>query len=301
MTLKDVKDSLLKNGAKLPITIEIEGMVSYCRIAKRVEGEELEKKNKERISKGWQPYSKPVYQLTLLNPTVLDDGRTDTNDAKNFLYQKISRTTDESGQSVTKFYAESKSSFAPSIVYGPQAGALAGRAISDRDNPLERELANGLHVTVGIKIFNANTGVKVGSGIDYVIVNEPQVRYYENTGGLQAALARRGVTYQGVQAEAPAVPENNSAMPQGGGWNPQDAQQSQSNGAFNGNAMNPPQENALGYNPGQAAGPFGNPAPASSAVGAEPAQKETAMPFGNNQLGGLTPPPQAGIKYNPQG
>ena len=304
MQLVEVKKSLAQNGVSLPVTIQITGTLSYCRIARRIEGEELEKRNKERAAKGWTQYNRPYYTLTLDNPTIVNDQKPETNDAKNYLFQKISNKPNTQGVVTPKFFAESKSQFAPNVVYGAAAGEKAGTAISDRDNPLERELANGLNVTIGMKFYKASQGVGIGCGVDYVIVNEPEVRYYESHSALDEALAAQGVIYKGMQnpsqgqTVAPAAQPQNSwngqaqaqPQPQPQPQQPAQPQNFQQTGSY--------QPGALGNAAqGQTGGPFTG---AMNTPIDDAAQKQTAMPFGNAPSNNLTPGAGVGVQYTPQ-
>lgn len=171
-----------------PITVNIQGEVSFSHISKMYEGEELIAANKRTQEHGGRPSNKPYCTITLDNPRILNP-ETLPPDVVMIMQERFKPAK---GTNVIKYYATSKSPNLPPVAYSVYAGAeLAGRGIADKLHPLEHELDTGLTVTVGARIFD--TPVGVGVGIDYVLVDEP-VRYYEPN-SLAEVLASQGVLY----------------------------------------------------------------------------------------------------------
>ena len=255
--LKDVKAQ-----CQLPFTVELRGKVSYSHITRKIEGEELAKENARRAQKGIAPTDTPYYAFNIQNPEILNS---DTNPVPpivvQYLNEKIKSRIDPNTQvSSRTYFGTSKSKFAPSVAYSVLAGQnLAGVGIADNNAPLEKELANGLDVTIGLRFYAVSKGIGAGVNVDYVLVNEP-VRFYEGNNSIVTALQNQGVVYQ-----APAPTEQAQAQPQTAqhtddavqpqtaspmGQQPQNVQAQQSNMPFNANA------NMM--NNQQAATPFGN-------------------------------------------
>lgn len=177
-----------------PITVNIQGEVSFSHISKMYEGEELIAANKRAQEHGGRPSSRPYCTLTLDNPRILSP-ETLPPDVVMIMQQRFkpAKTTN-----VVKYYATSKSPNLPPVAYSVYAGAgLAGQGIADKAHPLAHELDTGLTVTVGVKIFDTAAGV--GAGIDYVLIDEP-IRYYESN-AIADALASQGVTYVAPDAD----------------------------------------------------------------------------------------------------
>lgn len=177
-----------------PITVNIQGEVSFSHISKMYEGEELIAANKRAQEHGGKPSNRPYCTLTLDNPRILSP-ETLPADVVMIMQQRFkpAKTTN-----VVKYYATSKSPNLPPVAYSIYAGAeLAGQGIADKAHPLAYELDTGLTVTVGARIFNTAAGV--GVGIDYVLIDEP-IRYYESN-ALADALADQGVTYVAPDAD----------------------------------------------------------------------------------------------------
>lgn len=194
----------------VPITVNIQGEVSFSHITKRYEGEELIEANKRAQEHGGRPSNKPYCQITLDNPRILYP-ETLPQEVVMIMQERFkpAKTTN-----VVKYYATSKSRNLPPVAYSIYAGdGLAGQGIADRNHPLEQELDTGLTVTVGARIFDTAAGV--GVGIDYVLVDEP-VRYYEPNNSLADVLASQGVLYvapdSGKTQGIPAPPVTDKAV-----------------------------------------------------------------------------------------
>lgn len=181
-------------GIPLPVVVQMRGKVAFSHITRKVDGDELVKENARRIQRGLTAADKPYYAFNISNPVIIDNGDVQPI-IKQYLEERISTRVDNStGITSRIFYSTSKSPFAPSVAYGNVAN-VAGQALSDNEHPLEKELANGLDVTIGLKFYPVNIGVGIGMGLDFIIVNEP-VKYYEGASSLSAALAAQGITYQ---------------------------------------------------------------------------------------------------------
>lgn len=196
-----------------PITVEIRGKVQYSHITKKIEGKELADANERKIKNGGIAETTPYYALTLTDAYILNpDPAKYPQEVLQFFDEKLFSKT-VNGAMTRVYYGKDKSQNPIALAYGAEAGTeLAGQRIADKDAPLQNELAVGLDVTIGAKIYKITKGVaagRAGLGIDYVIVNEP-VRYYSGKSGIESALASQGVTYkkdEAVNAEGTVVTE----------------------------------------------------------------------------------------------
>lgn len=178
-----------------PILVNIQGEVSFSHITKMYEGEELIAANKRAQEHGGRPSNRPYCTLSIDNPRILNP-ETLPQDVVTVMQERFKLVK---GTNKVRYYATSKSPSLPPVAYSAYAGAeLAGQGIADKMSPLERELAAGLTVTVGARIFDTPAGV--GVGIDYVLIDEP-IRYYESNTSLAEMLASQGILYVAPNAD----------------------------------------------------------------------------------------------------
>lgn len=182
-----------------PCTVNIRGKVSYSHISKMVDGTELANTNQRRLANGLTPYDKPYSALTIQDAYIVDDGTLNPT-VKAVLEERFGNKTNPDGTISKVWYGTSKSPTLPPVAYGAEAGNDAGKGIADKDVPLTAELATGLDVTIGVKIYKGKIGT--GLGMDYVLVNEP-IRYY-TASGIQKALEQQGLTYAAPTGEVKA-------------------------------------------------------------------------------------------------
>lgn len=183
----------------------IRGKVGFCRIASRVEGEELEKDIERRRSRGWNAIEKPYTTITIHDAQVLVRDQQNPSLAERYAMESLYVNKD----GITSYTANSKSPVSLPYV-----------AVAHTDNPMvvdqvkpEGELANGLDVTLVMRVFKSarNNGV----GLDGVIVNEP-VRYFTGIGASGSDLDKYGITFNPLKDAddiAPAQPAQQPAVP----------------------------------------------------------------------------------------
>lgn len=245
-------------------TVLVRGKLAFSRLAKQIDGEELQKDMQRRQQKGWIPIDKPYTTATINNAQLIcpngQKSLADTYVEERFFQSKSSHA---SGWSYT---ANNKGKNLPYIC--EMKGQNAVQIIP------ESELANGLDVTLVLRVFKGKPNN--GLSLDGVIVNEP-IRYYVgNNAG--AGLADLGITF--VPAAAPAAaPVAESAAPA-----PAPAPAAAPATAP---ANFPADDNPFG---GPVSAPVGNPYATQPAAG---------MPFGAPQGGFQPAQPQQGIRYNP--
>lgn len=240
-------------------TVLVRGKLAFSRLAKQIDGEELQKDMQRRQQKGWLPIDKPYTTVTINNAQIVcangQKSLADTYVEEHF-YQ--SRAQQATGWSYT---ANNKGKNLPYIC--EMKGQQAVQVIP------EAELANGLDVTLVLRVFKGKPNN--GLSLDGVIVNEP-IRYY--SGGQGAGLSELGITF--VPAAAPAAPVAAPAAPAAPAQAPVAAP-----------ANFPADDNPFGA---PVTAPVGNPFAAQPAAG---------MPFGAPQGSFQPAQPQQGIRYNP--
>ena len=171
-------------------TMLIRGKLTFSRVARQVEGEELARDQQRKAARGMQPIDRPYTTASICNASVIvkDPARMTPEEiyANESLYQSTSPNVD--GNCYTGY---NKGRNLPWI------GQLNGNQV--QQIAPEGELASGLDVTLVIRVFDAkpNRGVT----LDGIIVNEP-VRWF--TGGVGTGLAAHGLTFNPMAAPVPA-------------------------------------------------------------------------------------------------
>ena len=118
----------------------------------------------------------------------------------------------EDGTQSHVFYATSKSPFPADIGWGPNSGVMDPTTMPRNAGELENELAAGVPVIIGMKIFSSPQGL--GTGLDFVIIDGP-VRYFNPQGrgtnaDMEEALRAMGAA---APATAPVQPPQNVPAP----------------------------------------------------------------------------------------
>lgn len=178
--------------------VQIRGNVTYSRIHKKIEGEELQAQNEKRKARGNSMLiNSPYYILVIENATIINAQQLPP-EVVNYFNSKIKSYQNPDGTFTNRYYAMSKSKFEPIVAYSNEAGADMANG---SDIKLRGELESGMNVTIGACIYKASIGK--GVGFDYVLLNEP-IRYYNGSGAtaaITAALASQGIVYKNESVE----------------------------------------------------------------------------------------------------
>lgn len=182
--------------------ILVRGRTTFSRIARRVEGEELEReKARERARGARVIHDKPYTCLSIDQAEVVM--RDPNNPTKEEIWAQEHLFTSNSGKYTGYcFTARNKSTTLPKVCL---MNGLSGTA-PEMEEPLPAELANGLLVTMVLRVFQAmpNNGVS----LDRVILHEP-IRYYNSS---IPDLSAWGMTIKPAENPAPQAPA--TAAPQ---------------------------------------------------------------------------------------
>lgn len=188
----------------------VNGTLGYSRLANQIDGVELkrdiERKNANHIS----PVERPYTTATVRNPTIV---RTDPNSPETpvEIYGREHIYSTKADPTAFNFSAYNKGKYLPWIAQlNPQTKE------AEQIKPAG-ELANGLNVTLVIRVFKGSRGN--GASLDGVIVNEP-VRYYSSSRA-ESAIDALGLTFKPLPVEpaetdapAPAAPAAPAAATQ---------------------------------------------------------------------------------------
>lgn len=186
-------------------TFMVRGKLSFSRITSRIEGEELTRRIDSARRNGLIPIDKPHTTASITNARVV--------------YQNV----DAQGNPTTKLDAEI---YAEESLYqsrkNPQSGwcynaynkgsALPDVGILDKDGKTvngivpEHELANGLDVTLVMRVFKPKNQMNHGVSLIGIIVNEP-VRYYDGN-AMANSLQEHGLTWNSPPAQETSFEPN---------------------------------------------------------------------------------------------
>ena len=204
MAQKTVNTNNLTPGA----IILIRGQVTYSHITKKIEGDELARQVDRARRDGRIPPdpNKPYTQLSIDHVTVpvkdKDHPTLEETYALEHIYQIVRR---ETGETVWCYQGMNKGRDLPKVLVRNAQGGY------DEIQP-EGELANGLNVTLVMRVFTTN--LNNGISMDAIMVDEP-IRYFTSNDVLNQ-LEKLGVAVTRKAAAPAAVPGYSDAQPQKG-------------------------------------------------------------------------------------
>lgn len=287
-------------------SVFVRGKLAYARLTRLIEGAELAASDQRKVQNGMSPVGKPHTTATITEAEVQFADPANPTTEEQFVSERryASKKNPDSGEN---YSIDSKGSNLPIIA----APAEAGDGTFDQDTS-GQELAQGLDVTLVLRVYKPKNFNNRGLALDQVIIHETP-RYY-NAGGVDTnELKARGIVFN-TPPRAVQAPAGGSAVGE--------ADSSAGTEVEDGLSFPAPQPEAQAPAPAQptavapAAAPASEAAPAEtleqklarieaenatlkdagSAVGAPatPAETATASPW-NNQNDGNDQ--QAGITY----
>jgi hypothetical protein len=165
----------------------VRGKVGFSRLTSRIEGEELRKDIQRRRNKGWLPIEKPYTTITINQAEVIVKDSNNIQPEEQYAIESLYTSSSQRGQGGYSYTANNKGTRALPYIAVTRAGA---QGVVDQIQP-EGELANGLDVTLVMRVFKGKPNI--GVSLDGVIVNEP-IRYFDNTRA-GAGLDGFGITF----------------------------------------------------------------------------------------------------------
>lgn len=165
----------------------VRGKVGFSRLTSRIEGEELQQDIQRRRSKGWLPIEKPYTTITINQAEVIVKDSNNIQPEEQYAIESLYTSSSQRGQGGYSYTANNKGTRALPYIAVTRASAPG---VVDQIQP-EGELANGLDVTLVMRVFKGKPNI--GVSLDGVIVNEP-IRYFDNTRA-GAGLDGFGITF----------------------------------------------------------------------------------------------------------
>lgn len=172
----------------------VRGKLTYGRLAKQVDGEELEKDKQRRAARGMRPIERPYTSATITDAYVPVKDKNNPTLEERYAQESL-YTSHANGSHGFNFSAVNRGNRLPWIgVRDPQDPMKIEQLM------LPNELASGLDVTLVMRVFQGkpNKGVT----LDGVIINEAP-RYYASADP-SASLSALGITFIPAKTAAPA-------------------------------------------------------------------------------------------------
>lgn len=199
------------NQLTVSAKIYVEGVTTYSRLAKHIEGEELEKDKKRKQQRGMVIIDKPYTTISIedakirpQNPAALSLEEQYVQE-RFYMKSKMDAATNTPVGNTYVYNINNKSPYLPPVSQFDPATKVAKQV-----NLNGNELATGLKVLLCLSVYQSKTWGGKGISLDGVIVMEP-IRYYTSSAQDYSAL---GITYVGLpedEAREAAMPEHQEA------------------------------------------------------------------------------------------
>lgn len=196
------------NQLTVSAKIYVEGVTTYSRLAKHIEGEELEKDKKRKQQRGMVIIDKPYTTISIedakirpQNPAALSLEEQYVQE-RFYMKSKMDADTNTPVGNTYVYNINNKSPYLPPVSQFDPTTKIAKQV-----NLNGNELATGLKVLLCLSVYQSKTWGGKGISLDGVIVMEP-IRYYTSSAQDYSAL---GITYVGLpedEAREAAMPEH---------------------------------------------------------------------------------------------
>lgn len=166
-------------------TVHIKGKLTYSRLAKLVDGDDLTKVDAMRAKNGMNPIGRPHTSVNLAEAEVVFADPANPTPEEIFVSERryTSSKHPDHGQS---YSMDNKSTNLPIVGVKNAAGEV-------EQVILEGDLAAGLEVTLVLRVYKPKGYANCGLSLDLVLLHEP-IRYY-NPGVNAGELAARGIIF----------------------------------------------------------------------------------------------------------
>ncbi|MDX3020088.1 hypothetical protein [Streptomyces acidiscabies] len=177
----------------------IRGKLGFAVLARLIDGAELVASDQRRTNNGMTPVGKPHTTATIIHAEVQFTDPDNPTLEEQFVSERrfASPKRPETG---LNYSIDSKGSTLPVIAIPSSKGDNT----YDQDTS-GQELAQGLDVTLVLRIYKSKNFTNRGVALEQVIVHDAP-RYYNASGVDQAELAARGIVFNGTPRAVQAVP-----------------------------------------------------------------------------------------------
>ena len=178
----------------------VRGRVRFGRIASHIAGEELKKDQKRKEAINREPIKDAYTTMTIFDPVILSNSPTKT-DFECFLEKHRFYQATKSGGEL-RFEAMNKN---PKGL--PKVMHFQPTSNTYEPKELQADLAEGSEVILRVKVYKPQAYKNHGMALEAVMILDQEIKYYQPSTDIAAALAERGFTMTGMQQEA-APPTN---------------------------------------------------------------------------------------------
>lgn len=193
-------------------TILVQGKAIFTRISRVIEGQNLAISDRRRVERGMRPIGRPHTEITIANVNVRYGDPQNPTLEEQYIQERlyIPKNHPERGLS---YSITNKSDRLPQVFKRTADGQRY-----EQVNPLLGELAEDVPVTLVLRTYKPNGYEKRGVALDKVLIEESEVRYYNNSGleDLGIVFAGPTVPQQASTAPVPASAVENPAVPSQG-------------------------------------------------------------------------------------
>lgn len=179
-------------GVQAGDSIIVRGTVAFARIDKPIDGEELQKENQRRATKGMKAATRPYRSLSIENPSVVAGMGTPLAQYHESRYYQNGKT------GIQTMSMENKSLFPPSY------GHLQNNVIVPMEDP-QKNPAVGQEVYLYITAYGGK-GTNMSSSFDSILFGPGEIKYY--TGGANSLEGFGQMLNLPVQAQTQAPAAN---------------------------------------------------------------------------------------------
>lgn len=172
----------------------VRGKLTYGRLAKQIDGEELEKDKQRRAARGMRTIERPYTSATITDAYVPVKDKNNPTLEERYAQESL-YTSHANGSHGFNFSAVNLGNRLPWIGVRDQQDPFKVEQIV-----LPNELASGLDVTLVMRVFQGKSNKDVT--LDGVVINEPP-RYFASADPT-ASLSALGITFVPAATEAPA-------------------------------------------------------------------------------------------------
>lgn len=212
------------NSLTVGTKIYVEGITTYSRLAKLIEGEELQKDILRKQERRMNPITKPYTTISIKDAKICPKNASALTLEEQYVqerfYQKTGTDPNTNQPTIgTYIYTvNSKSPYLPTV-----SQYNAENNYAEQVNLDGKELDTGLKVILCLSVYQPKNYSNKGIGLDGVIVMDP-IRYYTANNNDLSALgltykplpgdeARAAVTPHATNTTTQAEPQNNGPAP----------------------------------------------------------------------------------------
>lgn len=199
MNTRTIQNNQLQAGTQ----IFVEGITQYSRLAKFIDGDELQKDIANKKTRNMTPIMKPYTTITIANAKIRPKDSTALTLEELYVQERFYTKQSTQLGNTLAYTIDNKSQYLPKV---SQFNAATNEAV--QVDLKGRELDTGLHVILCLSVYQPKNFANKGISLDNIIVMDP-IRHYMSANHNLNAL---GLTYKPLPNEPiqNIVPQQNT-------------------------------------------------------------------------------------------